>query len=207
LLHLIIAVVQYVGSDRLGPETTTGRSIRCLWPTWTRTAPPSIPPALTATAQGVAGQLPNPSGKGNLPALNANIYRNYPGFSNINQEENETNFDYHSLQAGVRLENRHGLTTQVAYTWAHNISEVSNDLNGLSNPYNAEVRPRLGRLRSTGVTILNVSYVYALPWFAKSSTTSLAHEVLGGWSGLRRNGGGKRSASVRHLHRPRRCRP
>jgi len=70
---------------------------------------------------------------GSLPA---NQYRNYPGFSNINQEENESNFDYDSLQVGVRMENRHGLTTQVAYTWSHNISEFSNDLYGVSNPYN-----------------------------------------------------------------------
>ena len=100
--------------------------------------------------------------------LNANLYRNFPGFSSINQEENETNFDYHSLQAGVRMENRHGLTTQLAYTWSHNISEVSNDLNGLSNPYNA----KYDRGSDTAFDrrhIFNASYVYALPWFAKSS--------------------------------------
>ena len=48
----------------------------------------------------------------------------------INQEENETNFNYNSFQIGMRMENRHGLTTQVAYTWSHEIDEVSNDLNG-----------------------------------------------------------------------------
>ena len=32
--------------------------------------------------------------------LNANLYRIFPGFSSINQEENETNFNYNSLQAG-----------------------------------------------------------------------------------------------------------
>ena len=43
-----------------------------------------------------------------MATLNANLYRIFPGFSAINQEENETNFNYNSLQAGVRMENRHG---------------------------------------------------------------------------------------------------
>jgi hypothetical protein len=77
------------------------------------------------------------------------------------------------------MENRHGLTTQVAYTWAHSIDEVSNDLNGLSNPYNA----KYDRGSDTSFDRrhdLNVSYVYALPWFAKSSNIA-AREILGGW--------------------------
>ncbi len=52
-----------------------------------------------------------------------------------NQEENETNFTYNSLQAGFRIENRHGLTTQFAYTWGHNISIVPNDLNCHLQPF------------------------------------------------------------------------
>jgi hypothetical protein len=112
-------------------------------------------------------------------ALNANIYRIYPGFAGIQQEENETNFNYNSLQAGVRLENRHGLTTQLSYTWSHNIDLVTNDLGGLSNPFN----PRYDRGSDTGFdrrNIFNVSYVYTLPWFTKSSNLA-AREVLGGW--------------------------
>src|SRR5258708_37374189 len=102
----------------------------------------------------------------------------FPGFAAINQEENETNFNYHSLQAGIGVENAHGLTTQVAYTWSHNISIVANDLKGLSNPFNA----RYDRGSDTGFDrrhILNVSYIYALPWFTKSEHLA-AREILGG---------------------------
>jgi len=56
---------------------------------------------------------------------------------------------------------------------------VSNDLNGLSNPYNA----KYDRGSDTGFDRrhdLNVSYVYTLPWFTKSSNVA-AREVLGGW--------------------------
>lgn len=158
----VIAVVQYVGSD--GWDQNDDRQINTL---------PLTDPNNSANPydlrQGVA------TGK-----LNPNGYRIYPGFGAINQEENETNFNYNSLQAGVRMENRHGLTTQVAYTWSHTISVVANDLNGLSNPFNA----RYDRGSDTGFDrrhILNVSYIYALPFF-KTSTNLAAREFIGGWS-------------------------
>jgi hypothetical protein len=162
----VIAVVQYVGS--IGWDQSDDRQINTLPlanldPSCT--ADPSSP---YCDREGVADGT-----------LNANLYRNFPGFSNINQEENESNFGYHSLQAGVRLENRHGLTTQLAYTWSHNISEFSNDLYGVSNPYNLKYD------RGSDDTfdrrqIFNASYVYALPWFAKDSNLA-AREILGGW--------------------------
>jgi Carboxypeptidase regulatory-like domain len=157
----VIAVVQYVGS--IGWDQNDDRQINTL-----PLADASNPAAPYDDREGVAEGT-----------LNANLYRNFPGFSNINQEENETNFDYHSLQAGVRLENRHGLTTQLAYTWSHNISEESNDLYTISNPYNTKYD------RGSDDTfdrrhIFNASYVYAFPWFSNSSNL-LAHEILGGW--------------------------
>jgi hypothetical protein len=179
----IIAVLQYVGSD--GWDQDNDRQINTL---------PLVDPSQVAAGvpsangpydvrQGVAGQIVDPADPNHtkhLAPLNPNPYRIFPGFANINQEENETNFNYNSLQAGIRVENRHGLTTQVAYTWSHNISIVANDLNGLSNPFNA----RYDRGSDTGFDrrhILNVSYIYALPWFTKSEHLA-AREILGGWS-------------------------
>jgi hypothetical protein len=159
----IVAVVQYVGS--VGFSQNDDRAINTL---------PLIDTDSTATS---------PYDKRQLVAAgtaNANLYRIFRGYAGITQEENETNFNYNSLQAGIRVENRHGLTTQVAYTWAHNLSIVSNDLNSISNPFNA----RYDYGSDTGFDrrhILNVSYVYALPWFTKSSNLA-AREVLGGWS-------------------------
>jgi hypothetical protein len=150
----VVAVIQYVGST--GWDQNNDRQINAL------------PLAdLTHRQQVAAGQT------------NTNLWRNYPGYANINQEENETNFSYHSLQAGIRAENRHGLTTQLSYTWSHNISEVTNDLGGLSNPYNA----KYDRASDTGFDrrhILNASYVYAVPFFQKSSNIA-ARTILGNW--------------------------
>jgi len=170
----IIAVLQYVGSD--GWDQDDDRQINTL-PLVNTNAnildPTNLIPAGTAGPYDVRKAVAT-------QGLPPNRYRQYPGFANINQEENQTNFNYNSMQAGIRIENRHGLTTQVAYTWSHNISIVANDLAGLSNPFNA----RYDRGSDTGFDrrhILNVSYIYALPWFTKSDHL-LAREVLGGWS-------------------------
>ena len=155
----IVAVVQYAGS--IGWDQNDDRQVNTL---------PLVDAANSyATRQGVSNG-----------SLNANANRIFPGFANINQEENETNFNYNSLQAGIRLENRHGLTTQVAYTWSHEIDIVSNDLNGLSNPFN----PGYDRGSGTGFDrrhIFNVSYIYAIPFYRKSSNLA-AREIIGGWS-------------------------
>jgi len=152
-------VVQYAGSRSW--DQNQGRGINTL---------PLVDSAGSyATRQGVA-----------TGTLNANPYRNYPGFANIHQEENAGTGDYNSLQAGVRIENRWGLTTQVAYTWSHEIDLVSGDLNSVSNPYNM----RYDRGSGTGFDrrhIFNVSYIYNFPWFSKSSNVA-ARSILGGWS-------------------------
>ena len=151
----VVAVVQYVGSD--GWDQDDDRAINTL----------------------PLGNLTNREGVAN-GTLNANLYRIYPGYSGIEQEENETNFNYNSLQAGIRFENKHGLTTQLSYTWSHNISIVSNDLNGLSDPFN----PGYDRGSDTGFDrrhIFNASYVYNLP-FLMHSDNGFARNVVGGWT-------------------------
>ena len=111
---------------------------------------------------------------------NANPYRNFPGYNNINQEENETNFNYNSLQAGLRMENKHGLTTQLSYTWSHEIDIGQNDLAGLTAPYNA----KYDKGSDAGLDrrhVFNASYVYDLPFFQKSGNLA-AREIIGNWS-------------------------
>jgi hypothetical protein len=94
------------------------------------------------------------------------------------QEENETNFSYHSLQTGVRVENRHGFTLQLAYTWSHEIDDGSGDLSSLSNPFNAGYDRGSGSLDRRH--IVTASYIYSLPFFAHSSNV-LERSLLGGW--------------------------
>jgi hypothetical protein len=113
-------------------------------------------------------------------STNSNLWRQYLGYNNIRQEENEVNFNYNSFQAGLRMENRHGLTTQLAYTWSHLIDIGQNDLNQLSNPFNA----KYDRGSDTGYDkrhIFNASYVYNLPFY-RTSHNYAKRAFLGGWT-------------------------
>lgn len=122
----------------------------------------------------------------NIPS-NANLYRPYAGFSNIVQEQNATNASYNSLQAALRMDNRHGLSLQLAYTWSHEIDIDSADLttaeeSGLgsatiSDPY--DIRYDRGSGLYDRRHIFNANWIYNLPSFAHSN--GLVRETVGGW--------------------------
>jgi hypothetical protein len=109
---------------------------------------------------------------------NANLYRQYLGFAGITQDENATNTTYNSLQAALRMEHKHGLTAQFAYTYAHEIDVQGDDLNSVSNPFNL----RYDRASGTYDRRHNfeTNYVYTIPFF--NHANSLAERsLLGGW--------------------------
>jgi hypothetical protein len=68
---------------------------------------------------------------------------------------------------------------QLAYTWSHEIDEVGNDLNGVSDPFNIKYDRGNGGLDRRN--IFNANYIYNLPFYAHSSNGFL-HAALGGWS-------------------------
>ena len=112
----------------------------------------------------------------NLP--NPNIYRNYQGFGGITQEENTTNGNYNGFQTGVRIQNRWGLSGEVDYTWSHEIDITSYDLGTVSNPWNLKYDKGSGALDRR--QMLNINYVYNMPFFAQSK--ALVKSILGGWT-------------------------
>ncbi len=111
--------------------------------------------------------------------MTTNYYRNFPGYSTITQEETATNFSYHSLQVGLSIQNKHGFTVNLAYTYSHEIDDVSTDLTQVSDPYD------IGYDRGSGAFDrrhdFNANYIYELPFFTHSSN-ALERNVLGGWS-------------------------
>jgi hypothetical protein len=119
---------------------------------------------------------------------NANLYRPYLGFSNIRQEENEVNQTYNSLQAAIRMEHKHGLSLELAYTWSHEIDIMSADLTTdnqqgsggtLSNPYDATYDRGAGNFDRRH--IFNANYVYEVPFYLHSGN-GWERNTLGGWS-------------------------
>ena len=118
---------------------------------------------------------------------NVNLYRPYQGYSNIGQEENAQNFTYNSLQAQLRMEQKHGVTAQFSYTWSHEIDIQSADLGStslagsggfLSNPYDPKYDRGSGGFDRRN--IFSANYIYALPFFLHSSD-GLLRNAAGGW--------------------------
>jgi hypothetical protein len=162
----IVAVAQYVGS--VGWDQNNERSINTL---------PLVDPN--------NGSYDERQAVGEDSGL-SNQYRIYPGFGGITQVESITNSNYHSLQAGLRIENKHGLNAQFSYTWSHEIDIASGDEGStnaaggqafVSNPFNIPYD------RGSGVLdrrhIFSVNYDYKLPFFRNSN--ALARTTLGGW--------------------------
>lgn len=109
---------------------------------------------------------------------NANLYRIFPGFSSIQEDENNTNFSYNSLQSVLRMENKAGLTVQLAYTWAHEIDIQSDDLSGtVSDPFNLRYDRGSGTLDRRN--IFSANYVYNMPFFKAGN--AMQRSFLGGW--------------------------
>jgi hypothetical protein len=107
----------------------------------------------------------------------ADFYRTYQGYADINQQENTTNGTYNGFQTGLRLQNRWGLSGEIDYTWSHEIDLTSYDLNNLTNPWNPKYDKGSGALDRRNM--LNINYIYKMPFFAKSS--GLTKSILGGW--------------------------
>jgi len=154
LARSIVGTIQYAGSR--GWRQSNDRSIN------------TLPLSDITHRQGVA-----------QGTLNANLYRQFPGYSTITQEENETNFTYNALQMQVRMEAKHGLTLQLAYTYSHEIDEVSSDLNAVANPFNLRYNRASGGFDRRHD--FNANYIYAIPFFTHSTSAFLRNSV-GGWT-------------------------
>ncbi|MBW4027354.1 TonB-dependent receptor [Acidipila rosea] len=148
----VIGVLQYVGTT--GWHQDDNRDINTL-------------PLNSPFRQGVASGTVNP-----------NPVRQFPGYSNITQEEVATNSRYNSLQAGLRMEEKHGLTMQLAYTWSHELDVTSSDLVTVSNPFNLRYDFGSGSLDRRN--IFNANFIYALPFFMHAQN-ALLRSGLGGW--------------------------
>ena len=118
-------------------------------------------------------------GQGKLTGAQQTLARTFAGFNGISEETNIATGTYNSFQAGLRQQNRHGLTFEIDYTYAHEIDDQvgSSDLNPSTNPFSLAYDKGSGSLDRRH--ILNMNYVYQIPLYAHS--TGLTHSILGGW--------------------------
>ena len=60
-----------------------------------------------------------------LPTSEGNFISQYPNIGSINQLNSAGTSNYNALQSTLRLRAWHGLSTQIAYTWSHELDEIS----------------------------------------------------------------------------------
>jgi hypothetical protein len=149
--------------------------------------------APTLGAPGDAGQqLCDPAGNCKVQTILINEekpnlffvpYLGYPDGPSVylQQKENTAVSSYSALQASFRHTFTHGLTLQAAYTWEHMIDDSTSTYSETSGPVNDY---NLSRWKGTGdinrTQVLQLNYIYALPFF-KNSTNAFARQALGGW--------------------------
>jgi len=106
----------------------------------------------------------------------ANPYRPFQGIANVTRLENRASSIYHALQVSAR-KSVGSLNLTAAYTYSHSIDDSSDRYDGsFVNAFD----PSSNRASSNFDQrhMLNVGYVYDLPFFRKPGLT---HSVLGGW--------------------------
>ena len=107
----------------------------------------------------------------------ADPYRPFYGVENITRLEDKASSIYHALQFSARR-NIGSLSLSVAYTYSHSLDDASDrySASDFVDSYN------IARDRATSNFdqrhLLNISYVYDLPFFKKPG---IAHTALGGW--------------------------
>jgi hypothetical protein len=103
-----------------------------------------------------------------------------PNFGFINFEETAANSNYHALQTSLRVQNWHGLNSQVNYVWSHSIDDASDGEDFVPNQAqpNDSTRARLERGNSSFDIRhrFTWNYVYDFPKW-----TERMPKLTGGW--------------------------
>jgi hypothetical protein len=106
----------------------------------------------------------------------ANPFRPFYGLSTITQLENKASSTYHALQVAARR-SIGALSLTAAYTYSHSIDDASDRYDGgFVDSYNLAMTRASSNFDQRHM--LNVGYVYDLPFFRKPGLTQ---KILGGW--------------------------
>jgi len=107
----------------------------------------------------------------------ADPFRPFVGLNTLELLETQANSHYHALQATVRRAFG-GLELNMAYTYSHSIDDSSDRADAtFVDSYNLNANKASSNFDQRH--ILNISYVYDLPLFRKSS--GMMKTLLGGW--------------------------
>ena len=113
----------------------------------------------------------------NPPAstINQNALRPYLGYGSISMRDDGDNSNYNSMQMTVSRRVASGLSITGNYTWSRTLDSSS------GSPQNSyDARADYGLSTVHRAHLLNINYIYELPFFRKNRNPAVRH-VLGGW--------------------------
>jgi hypothetical protein len=108
-------------------------------------------------------------------SVNVNALRPYLGYGSINMSDHGDNSNYNSMQMTVSRRMENGLSLTGNYTFSRALDGSS------GTPQNAyDAHPDYGLSSVHRKHLLNVNYIYDLPFFRRH-TSSVVRTVLAGW--------------------------
>jgi len=123
----------------------------------------------------VAAGITAPINDARTPRLN--FVRPFRGYDAINVFSSRFNSNYHSLQASAQKRFTGNSLILVNYTYSHGITNAQNDFRTPQNTY--DLGAERGETQFDRRHILNISYIYELPFYRKQEG-GVGH-LLGGW--------------------------
>lgn len=107
-----------------------------------------------------------------------NQIRPFRGFGTVRYLETAFDSNYHALQVKVQRRLSNNSQVNLNYTWARNMTDSQNEFSTVpQNTY--DLKAEYARANLDRRHVLNVNYIYELPWF--SLQRNLKEKVLGGW--------------------------
>src|SRR6266403_373989 len=107
-----------------------------------------------------------------------NQIRPFRGYGAVRYLATEFDSNYHSLQIQAQRRLSGSSQLNATYTWARNMTDSQNEFS--TAPQNTyDLRAEYGRANLDRRQVLNINYIYELPWF--SLQRNLKEKVLGGW--------------------------
>jgi hypothetical protein len=104
--------------------------------------------------------------------------RPFRGYRAVNMISPRFDSNYHSLQVSAQQRFSGASQINFAYTFSKNLTDAQTDRSSSpQNPYN--LRDEYGRAQLDRRQVLNVNYVYEIPFFSKNK--GFLGKVLGGW--------------------------
>jgi hypothetical protein len=118
---------------------------------------------------------------GQTGTINVNAIRPFRGYGTITFKETAAISRYHGLLSSLNWRFAKGSTVSLAYTFSKNLTNFTNDRDGVDAPQDQyNLRIEYAEARTSRPHIFSASYIWEMPFF-QSKSNPFVKTVLAGW--------------------------